>query len=76
MSSIQARLYRAEDPDWVREHGGDIIEVRLIDLLCLVARLEQVEREGERDGLLVMRLIGSDLPRLRAYLPERALEEL
>ena len=73
---MRAVRYPADAPDWVREHGGDLIPVKLIDLLCLVARLEQIGRGDMQSGLLVMRLISSDLPRLRAYLPERALEEL
>jgi hypothetical protein len=65
------------EPDWIREHGGDLIEVKLIDLLSLVARLEQVEREElAPPDILIERLFTCDLPRLRRYLPSRALEEL
>lgn len=73
----QARRYRPEDLDWIREHGGDLIPVKLIDLLTVVGRLGDLECQRDQPpDLLIMRLCNSDLPRLRAYLPDRALEEL
>ena len=66
-------------PDWLREHGDDLIPVRLIDLLCAVARMElmeQVSRAGGTAGIdsIHERIFTCDLPRLRRYLPVRALE--
>jgi hypothetical protein len=65
-------------PDWIREHGDDMIPVKLIDLLSAVARMEQVHQENGTAGLgsIHERIFTCDLPRLRRYLPERALEEL
>lgn len=66
------------DRDWLREHGNDLVEVKLIDLLCLVARLEEATAEPwfEAYGVACARIWSCDLPRLKAYLPPRALEEL
>lgn len=65
------------EPDWIREHGNDLIPVKLIDLLTIVGRLGNLERqEAQPPDVLIMRLVNSDLPRLRGYLPDRALEEL
>ena len=63
--------------NWLVEHGNDMIPVRLVDLLTVVARLEQAEREGriECDGS-AGRLVTCDLPRLKAYLPDEAHREL
>ena len=63
---------------WLVEHGNDMIPVRLIDLLTVVARLEQAGREGkiECDGSAAGRLVTCDLPRLKAYLPDAAHREL
>lgn len=62
------------EPDWIREHGDDEIPVKLIDLLCLVARLEDIARKP--DPLTEHRLVTCDLVRMKAYLPPEALEEL
>jgi hypothetical protein len=64
--------------NWLVEHGSDTVPVKLVDLLCLVARLEQAEREGkiEHDASAAERLITCDLPRLKAYLPDEAHREL
>ena len=64
--------------NWLVEHGNDMIPVRLVDLLTVVARLEQAEREGriECDGSAAERLVTCDLPRLKAYLPAGAHREL
>jgi hypothetical protein len=59
---------------WLRRHGDDEIPVKLIDLLSLVGRLE--EAESDPDGFTAYRLYSCDLPRIRAYLPPEALEEL
>lgn len=64
------------DPAWIREHADDLIEVKLIDLLGVVARLEQCAPDPDAHPVTHERLFTCDLPRLRAYLPERALEEL
>ncbi|HEV2451633.1 MAG TPA: hypothetical protein VGS62_06885 [Streptosporangiaceae bacterium] len=65
-------------PGYLAEHGDDLIQVRLIDLLSTVARLEQADREQkiEHDASAAERLITCDLPRLRGYLPIEALAEL
>jgi hypothetical protein len=63
---------------WLAEHGNDVIPVKLIDLLSVVARLEQADREGriEHDASAAERLVTCDLPRLKAYLPGEAHREL
>lgn len=60
--------------DWLREHGSDLVPVKLIDLLSVLARLEQADREHkiEYDASAAERLITCDLPRLRGYLPAEA----
>jgi hypothetical protein len=64
--------------DWLRAHGDDMIPVKLIDLLGAVARMEQVHRETSSASLdsVHERIFTCDLPRLRRYLPDQALEEL
>jgi hypothetical protein len=64
------------DPGWIREHAGDLIPVKLTDLLSVVERLSQVQAEGDCGTVVHDRLFTCDLPRLRRYLPERALREL
>jgi hypothetical protein len=63
---------------WIAEHGDDPIPVKTVDLLSILARLDQANREGriEWDGSAAERLITCDLPRLRRYLPPEALAEL
>lgn len=63
---------------WLVEHGNDTIPVKIIDLLSVVARLEQADREGkiEHDASAAERLVTCDLPRLKAYLPGEAHHEL
>ena len=63
---------------WLVDHGNDLVEVKLIDLLSLIARLRQADREQkiEHDASAAERLITCDLPRLTAYLPEEALQAL
>ena len=65
-------------PAWLAGHGGDTVPVKVIDLLTIVARLEQADREGriEYDGSAAERLVTCDLPRLKAYLPDEAHREL
>jgi hypothetical protein len=65
--------------DWLQVHGDDMIPVRLVDLLCAVARMEQVSAEPAWPGsssVTEERLYTCDLPRLREYLPAEALEVL
>lgn len=57
-------------------HAGDLIPVKLIDLLSAVARMEQVQAEGCGGSVVHDRIFTCDLPRLRAYLPAEALAEL
>jgi hypothetical protein len=63
---------------WLVEHGNALVEVKLVDLLSVVARIEQAEREGkiEHDASAAERLVTCDLPRLRSYLPAEAIDEL
>lgn len=64
--------------NWLVEHGDDTIPVKIIDLLTVVARLEQADREGriEHDASAAERLVTCDLPRLKSYLPDEAHREL
>jgi hypothetical protein len=66
------------DPHWLMGHGNDIVPVKLIDLISVIARLHQAHNEGkiQDDGSAATRLITCDLPRLQAYLPAEALAEL
>lgn len=68
----------SEETSRLVEHGNDTIPVKVIDLLSVVARLEQADREGkiERDGSAAERLVTCDLPRLKRYLPDEAHREL
>ena len=61
--------------DWLVAHGNDLVKVKLVDLLSVVARIDQAEREHriEHDASAAERLVTCDLPRLRAYLPAEAL---
>lgn len=64
-------------PNYLAEHGDDLIPVKLIDLLSTVARIEQADREGHIEhDIITERLITCDLPRLRNYLPPEAIEAL
>jgi hypothetical protein len=60
---------------WLTEHGGDVIGVKTIDLMSVIARLRQADSEGriEHDASAAERLITCDLPRLTAYLPADAV---
>lgn len=60
---------------WLQAHAEDRIGVRLIDLLSVAGRLADLERDPA-DAMAVHRLVTCDLPRLRDYLPERALDEI
>jgi hypothetical protein len=64
--------------NWLVEHGNDTIPVKIVDLLTVVARLEQADREGkiEHDASAAERLVTCDLPRLKAYLPDEAHRQL
>lgn len=64
------------DPAWIIQHAGDEIPVKLIDLLSVVQRLTQCADDPDAHPVTHERLFTCDLPRLRAYLPDRALEEL
>jgi len=66
----------SDDGNWLAAHGEDMIPVKLIDLLSAVARMEQVSEEEPQYSVTSERLFTCDLPRLRGYLPARALEEL
>lgn len=64
---------------WIREHGEEMIPVRTVDLVTVVARLDQAQREGlipTDGGGPAERLLTCDLPRLMAYLPDEAVEEM
>ena len=62
--------------DWLAEHGDDPVQVKLIDLMSVIARLEQVSREPgfETGSVTHERIFTCDMPRLRGYLPEAAEE--
>jgi hypothetical protein len=61
-----------------QRYGNDTVPVKIIDLLTVIARLEQADREGkiEHDASAAERLVTCDLPRLKAYLPDEACREL
>jgi hypothetical protein len=61
---------------WLREHRRDTVTLPVTDLLCLIARLEQVRDDPAAHPVTFGRLFTCDLPRLRGYLPPGALEEL
>jgi hypothetical protein len=66
-------------PDWIRVHGADPVVVTTLDVMGLVARLQQIGDPTVSPPLrehLVMRLVDSDLPRFRGYLPPAALDVL
>lgn len=60
---------------WLQEHGDDPVQVKLADLMSLIARLEQVSREPgfETASITHERVFTCDLPRLRGYLPAEAM---
>ena len=63
----------------IAEHGHDLIPVKLVDLLSVVARMQQVSGDPEWPGsssVTEERIYTCDLPRLRGYLPDEALAEL
>lgn len=72
----------AGDPDmadaasWLRAHGYNMVALPVLDLLSLVARLEQMEKDPSSQSFLLDRVLTCDLPRLRQYLPDEALGEL
>lgn len=63
-----------EAPLSERSDGGPPPEKLQLDLLCLVARLEQVRDGGGWDEELLVadRVLTCDLPRLRKHLPVEA----
>lgn len=63
---------------WIAEHGDDPIIIRLIDLVSVVARIEQAAAEEgiAANGLISHRLVSCDLPRLYDYLPVAAKVDL
>jgi len=72
-----AEVSRAGAAGWLQAHGYDMVAVPVLDLLTVVARLEQIDRQGSRACPVTFgRLFTCDLPRLRQYLPAEALEEL
>jgi hypothetical protein len=60
--------------EWMRLHADEPVSVRMVDLMTLVARLRQVQIENDCLTLVHERIWTCDLPRLKAYLPEQALE--
>jgi hypothetical protein len=63
--------------DYFAEHGEDMVPVKLIDLVCAVARMKQVRDHGiDAEPIVLDRIFTCDLPRLERYLPERAREEM
>ena len=62
-----ARMERNRDPD--APTGLQL------DLLCMIARLEQIRDEGgwEENAFLADRVLTCDLPRVRAYLTAETL---
>ena len=63
--------------DYFAEHAGDMIPVRLIDLVSAVTRMRQVQAEGlEAAGVVHERIFTCDLPRLEGYLPAEAMREI
>ena len=60
--------------NWLEEHGNDLIPVKMIDLISVLARIRQASEEGriESDGDAASRHVSCDLPRLLAYLPTEA----
>jgi hypothetical protein len=63
--------------DYFAEHGDDMVPVKLIDLMCAVARMRQVRDHGiDAEPIVLDRIFMCDLPRLEGYLPERAREEM
>ncbi len=54
------------------------VPVRLIDLLSVIARIRQADREGkiEHDASAAERLVTCDAPRLAGYLTEEARDML
>lgn len=62
--------------DWLRAHGYDMVALPVLDLLSVVARLEQASTDPASQPAILDRLFTCDLPRLRQYLPDEALEEL
>lgn len=64
-------------PDYFAEHGEDMIPVKLIDLVSIVVRLKQTQRDGiEFDNMVHERVFTCDLPRLEAYLPDECKAEI
>lgn len=64
-------------PDYFAEHGEDMMQVKLIDLACVAARLRQVRDGGAEEHPVVYdRLFTCDLPRLLGYLPDAAVEAM
>lgn len=61
---------------WLRAHGYVMVAIPVMDLLSVVARLEQVKDDPAAHPVTFDRLFTCDLPRLRSYLPPEALEEL
>lgn len=62
---------------WLIEHGSDPVPVKLIDLMSVVARMQQVlDTQPAFDDLVHERIFTCDLPRLTAYLPEEARQIL
>lgn len=62
---------------YLAEHAGDLIPVKLIDLVSAVTRMRQVQAEGiEAASVVHERIFTCDLPRLERYLPEQARREI
>ena len=63
--------------DYWREHGDDLVQVKLIDLAGAIARMMQIEAGGwDGDVVVSDRLLTCDLPRLFAYLPPGTQAEM
>lgn len=61
---------------WLQAYAYDMVALPVLDLLSVVARLEQVKDDPDADPVTFGRIFTCDLPRLRQYLPDGALEEL
>ena len=73
---VTGRTRASAAASWLQAHGRDTVALPVLDLLTVVARLEQCARDPDADPVALGRLFTCDLPRLRQYLPDEALEEL
>jgi hypothetical protein len=77
LPALKAGILAVAADHYFARHGDDMVQVKLIDLVCVIARLRQVHEDGiDASPVVFDRIFTCDLPRLERYLPAEAIEAM